>query len=401
MGSDDARSNPGYTPSVKGVCHVPGQRLLAELDLFTNPRVVLEDPKYWNPDFARHFIEAWDDVAYVDPHAGMRLARTAVELVELLDEDDRPILLPRALATVGSSHRALEELHEAEAVFAQVAALHEKTLIPRLDEADYCRRMTYFRRDQGRYVEALTFAEKTIVLCQAEQASHDLGSAYAARGSVYLLMIWTGDAVPRSEPIQSLSLAVERIDPRKSQYAYEAATGNLALSLLEGYDCDLEMTLATLKKTLRLQAKLRITKKTLPNAIVRWMIGLVYLRIGFLDRAGEILRRARRVLMQLGFLKDVVRISLDLARVYHAQGFWGRLRVLAEEILSLEEVYTPEALTALRVWHEAILREHVPERTWKRVLDAVRWEPLAPGHKRQRQPITFIRRESTRDPRLW
>ena len=280
-------------------------------------------------------------------------------------------------------------------------ALHEQMLMPRLDEVDYYRRMTYLRRDQRRFDEAIAFAEQMIRLCQAEQATLELGRAYAALGRLYLSMVWVGEAVPEGEPTVSLALAVERIDPRKAPYAYEAAIGNLALSLLGGYECGLEAILETFKRTLRLQAKLRITKKTLPNAILRWMMALAYLRLGRLDRAGEILRRARRVVMRLGYLRYVVWISLDLAKVYQAKRSWGRLRILAEEILSLEGCYSPEGVAALRVWHRAILKEAVPSRVWQRVIDTVRWKPLAPEFEHQRQPISFTRPESAPDPRLW
>ena len=81
---------------------MPGQRLLKDLDLFGNLKAVLDDPKFRTPGFARRFIEAWDDVSYVDPHAGMRLANVAVKLVELLEADARRILRPRALARSGA-----------------------------------------------------------------------------------------------------------------------------------------------------------------------------------------------------------------------------------------------------------------------------------------------------------
>lgn len=380
---------------------MPGQRLLAQLDLFSEPEVVLDDPKYWNPDFARHFIEAWDGVAYVDPHAGMRLSEVAVKLVGRLDRDAHQVLLPRALATMGSSHRALEDLDTAEAILAEVRAHHARTLVPRLDEADYFRRMTYLRINQQRFAEALACAEKTVTLCRAELADHELGRAYGARGAVYLSMILSHESAPPGEPIHSLSEALRWVDPRKGLHTYEAPTRNLATALLKGYPCDLELTLRTLKKALRLQAKLRVTRRTLPNAQLRWTIGLVYMRTGELDRAAEVLRRARRVLMHLGFARQVAWISLDLAELYARLGHWGRLRILASEIISLEGVYSLEGLAALRAWHHAVLREEVPERVWSRVIDTVRL-PLALSQRRQRQqPITFSHPRLRQAPPLW
>lgn len=384
---------------------MPGQRLLAQLDLFENPEVVLDDAKYWNPEFVRHFIEAWDAVAYEEPQAGMRVAEVAVELVGRLDMETQPVLLPRALAAMGSSYRALEDLAAAEDVLCEVARLHTRTLVPRLDEVDYLRRMTYLRMDQQRWAEALDFGDQAVVLCQAEQAEHELGRACGARGAVYLSMIVDGESVPAGEPTASLSEALKRVDPRQGPHTYEAPATNLALALLNGYSCDLQLTLSTLKAAARAQAHRRITRKTLPNAQLRWNMGLVYLRIGSADalqRAGEILRRARRRLMEIGIAEKVVRISLDLARVYAALGHWGRLRLLAEEILSIENGYPQEVLAVLKAWHTAILREQVPAQVWRRVLDDVRWAPLAFPKERQRHPIVFTYSCPSQDnPPIW
>ena len=372
---------------------MPGQRLIAQLDLFENPEAVLGDPKYWNPECTRHFIEAWDGVAYEDPNAGYRLARTALELVGLLEEEAQAVLLPRALATLGSSYRGLGDLVGAQKDLARVGELYAETLVPRLDEADYLRRITYLRMDQEQWSEAIEAVTQAIVLCQAEQAEHELGRAYGARGAVYLVMFRRGKDVPAGEPVASLSEALKRIDARKGPHTYEAPVGNLALALLENYPCDLELTLTTLKEAVRCHSLRRITRKSLPNALLRWALGLVYLRIGSVDaltRAAEILRRARRRLMAIGVAEKVVHISLDLARVYTVLGHWGRLRLVAEEVISIEGGYSQEALAALRAWRSAVLRERVPAAVWERVLENVRWSPLTFPKQSQRRPIRFV-----------
>lgn len=381
---------------------MPGQRLLAQLDLFANPEVVLDDTKYWNPEFARHFIESWDAISYDDAEAGFRLAEVAVTLVSLLDEEAQAVLRPRALATLGSSYRALGDLPQAEEILGEVANMHSKILVPRLDEADYLRRMAYLRMDQRRWTGALEFAAQTILLCKAEQAEHDAGRAYGAQGAVYLSMVLSGSDVPDGEPILSLSEALKRIDPRRGLDTYEAPMCNLALALLEGFPCDLELTLSTLKRALRIHAYRRITRKSLPNAHLRWTIGIVYLRIGsadFLHRAIQILRRARRRLMDLGVPDKVVQISIDLGRAYYALGRWGHLRLVAEEILRIDRTLNRDALAAIQAWHAAILRERIPKTVWEKV-EEIRWSSVAVPEECHCRPITFTPRPSSPPP-LW
>jgi hypothetical protein len=260
--------------------------------------------------------------------------------------------------------------------------------------------MAYLRMDQSRFCEAIEFADKNITLCRAEWTNHEVGVGYTVLGAIYLQMVLSEDLVPKGEPIHSLSCALELIDSRKSVSAYEATFCNLSLALLEGYPLEPQHALGCIRKAQKLQANSRITRKTLPGSQLRWILGLVHLRSGATHRAEVTLRRVSRVLKDLGYLGHYSRVSLDLAEVYHRQGQWGRLRILAEEILTLEGVCSKDGLAALRVWCKAIRKGEVDTNTWERVLRTVRWPPQAPVG-RLRKARSPSRRKSPQDLALW
>jgi hypothetical protein len=354
---------------------MPGQNLLARIDLFAEPEVVLTDSKYWTPGFARLFIESWDDVSYRDPHAGKILAEVAVKLVAHLDKESQEVLGPCARAILGSSYRAIGELAEASFHLESVLAEYRAKLLPRLDEASCYRRMAYVRRDQLRYEEAINFAKLNISLCEAEQAKHETGRGYAALGAVYLYMLNRGEVVSKNEPLKSLSQALEYIDPRKSMCSYETAIGNLAFALGLRQPWNTDLALRHLRNAQRLQAANRISRKTLPGSQLRWMIALVYQKAGVTGRAVELLKRARQPIYENGYLCHYIRISLDLCDAYYRLGRWGSLRAIAEEILSYQSAMSPEALSALKAWHKAVREQNSDPNIWVRVLEKVRWGP--------------------------
>ena len=188
-------------------------------------------------------------------------------------------------------------------------------------------------------------------------------------------MLNRGEVLPKGEPVESLSKALEYIDPRKGLCFYEAATGNLAFTLGQQHPWEIEAALSHLKEAQRLQASNRVSRKTLPGAQLSWMIALIYQKSGATGRAEALLQRARRTIYEKGYLQHYIRISLDLGEAYYRLGHWGRLRTLAEEILQFESAMSQDALSALNAWYEAVRHQNPDPSIWAKVIEKVRWGP--------------------------
>ncbi len=101
-------------------------------------------------------------------------------------------------------------------------------------------------------------------------------------------------------------------------------------------------------------------RKSVADAKLRWLKGLILIRFGSTQRAEQLLVGARHDLIELEAILDVALISLDLGELYLLEGRWGTLRMIAEEVLNLRiEPYHHEILSALLLWKHAIEEQNL------------------------------------------
>ena len=90
-----------------------------------------------------------------------------------------------------------------------------------------------------------------------------------------------------------------------------------------------------------------------------WTEGMIYERLGDLDRAAELFASVRDGFLQVGIGYDAALVSLDLASLYLKHGRHTEARELAEEMLPIfvsQDVHR-EAAAALAILTDALRRE--------------------------------------------
>ncbi len=317
------------------------------------PDDVLQEPRYWNPQFCRFFLDSWGDVAFRDPQLGRRLADIGMKLLAKVEERtaaEHPALRARAKAILGSSFRRTGRLTDAEKSYAEALEIYSGLEEP-LDQADLYRRMAHLRRDQGRHREALDFTRQAALGFLAARDRHSYGRVMNVEGTIYAA---TGNF---HVALRRFGKALANLDYGKSAHAFYAAQNNFVAALVRHPD-PTPGQLAEALEALRSHDARRRRRPTVTSAILRYLEALVMLRSGTTRaRARRLLLGARHDLSELGMPLDVAAVSLDLAKVYLEDGRWFDLRQVAGEAVELlaQVPGSGEALAAFRLWQTSIL----------------------------------------------
>lgn len=297
----------------------------------------------------RQFLDLWDAIAFESPEAGRRHADQGLELVRQLCNPP-PALLARAFAICGSSFRAVSELARAEECFQEARKLYENIAIllrqDNLDKADLYRRMVFLRLEQRCFDEALELAHHAATILSVAGASHELGRVYAAKGLAQLKL---GDP----GAIDTLCLALGKLDAGQNPNAYHAACHNLLMALGElrpkpelleaalAQLCKARLTKRSRRPARRQAHRLRLTgyrRKTMPDAKARFLQGRILNLLGQHEEARKLLESAREDLITLGMPLAVAEVSIELAECYlwfSESRRWPRIERLAREALEL------------------------------------------------------------------
>ncbi len=362
---------PPRAPSATlvGMAYPKGHGLLRKLDLKC-PEVVLKEPKYWNPDFCRLFLEKWSAVDLADGAAGRRLLEVGFELLEKVNPpEDRPVLRARALAILGNAQRSAGCLQEAEESFARA----DSSDIPRFDRADLCRRLAYLRRDQDRWPEALELAGEARELFAAEKDEHGAGRALIIEAQVLMYL-----GRPR-ESTEAFRQALTRLDYRKGPHAYFAAVHGLGVNLVETGAAEPRQVIRTVREEFRKLRKTRISRTgerlpagSLPCLKLRWLEALAWRQAACTRQSERLLWRVRDGLLAHDppQPRDVAFLSVELSFELLEDGRWAEIERLAAEAVALLGGTATPALAALELWHRAALARTLTETTLATVRSA-------------------------------
>jgi hypothetical protein len=209
-------------------------------------------------------------------------------------------------------------------------------------------------RDQRHFEQAETLLLRAVLLFQTAGSHKEAQTALLILGTV---AYYQGDLV---NAIRSVEAVLEAPTLAEESYLHLSASHYLALYLCEAGEH--EKALARVQKTLPLYAS-RGTPRD--RTRLAWLLGKIARGRGELNRAEELLRKAREECIAAGHAFDTALISLDLCRLYLEQDRWAEIRSLATEMVRIfeaERVHR-EALAAAWLFDRAARREAV-SRPW-------------------------------------
>lgn len=343
---------------------------LKVMDLPARLGEVLRDPRFWTEACLRTYLDLCDAAIFEDPGKGLKMARVAPRLVARLSKASRIsklILEIRSLAVHASACRATGQLQDAERLYLQAFEIGKQTGVPLYEIANLYRRQAVLRVEQQRLDEALECASKAVRVLRAVEgkearvAEGALGAALLTRGVVCFRGSRIG-LFQLADAVRDFSEALTQCHPGKSPRVFFSATHNLSVTILEGANRpqDLQLALRCIEQSQKLLRRYRVRRKSIADAKLRWLKGLILMRFGSTQRAEQLLVGARHDLIELDAILEVALISLDLGELYLLEGRWGTLRMIAEEVLNLRvEAYDHEILSALLLWKHAIKRQNL------------------------------------------
>lgn len=347
------------------------KRLVRELELPDQADLVVQQPKYWTPEFCWLYFERCDALISEVPTHGLAAADVCPELVYLtktVTRQPQDRLRLRALAILGSALRATDESDQAENTYRQAFELiRESDTILQSDAANVLFRYSYVLCFRNRYEAAVKAASQSIRIyreASSETRRRHLGEALTARGFVHhmhghleLAMKDWGEALPSTDV---------KLTPR----VFFAVVHNLALGMTESvvppYD------LATIEEYVA-QASRFFSGKPLsvPKLKVLWLRGLIMMRFGSTRRGEALYRKVIAGFLKLGNIVEMALVSVTLAKHLHAEHRSEELEELAIETARVCErlCQNQEIARAVFIWKEAVVAQTVSEKvfttTWR------------------------------------
>ncbi|MEM6456312.1 MAG: hypothetical protein AAF772_14550 [Acidobacteriota bacterium] len=335
------------------------RRLLRNLQLPDDaPRVLLQ-PRYWTAEFFDRYLETCDEWLANDPLAGRIMAAVAPRLAERIDERCRlepdavsaPFLHVRAHLVHASALRAAGDLTESELAFeaalqAMVASAAE---MPLSLWRDLQLRRAHLRMVQGRFAEAGRLVDAILDHSPEEDDAHVHGRARLLRGSLCVCL------ERHDEALAELSAALRHLDARRSPRAYHAAIHNFAgtLTVSANHPGALAQALNHLRQARRSG---QFGRRSVPKLKLRWIEGLILMRVGATRRAERAFERARRGLAELGAAWEVVAIAVDHSELLMLEDRFEELEQLAAEIFPQIDTLGIDtgSYDALTRWRDAV-----------------------------------------------
>ncbi len=334
------------------------------------PEDLLRDARYWTVPFCRAFIDRWDDEVFADQQTGNRLAAIALELVTRVERrtgERQPDLRARALAIRGSGCRATGDLNGARKYYGEARRIYEELEMP-LAEADLHRRLVFLHRDLEQWEEALDCADFAAKIFLAAGELHSYGRVLVVKATVFTRMGQPVDAIPFA------SKALANLDYDRSPPAFYAGVHNLTVALAKTPEPSAKLLDTALRWLLEARRsgpprggrgtnRYSHRKRTVPDAKLRHVLGLILRRSGKTKTAIRVLQEARADLGALGLPLDVVGVALDLGELYSESGRWAKLENMASETVQLLAPFpnVSQLRKAVRQWHNAILAREQPD----------------------------------------
>ncbi|MCB1053968.1 MAG: hypothetical protein KDD11_00465 [Acidobacteria bacterium] len=245
-----------------------------------------------------NFVDALDEQRYDDPQGVVRTAQWAVDLIELA-------LLPRLLGIIGSAHRLLLEVDEAEHY------LHAAVEACQLHGDDVClgnllRRYSYVLGDRTDYAGALRLAEQGTLLLLRHGDGIGLGKGLVEQG------LWLHYLGRDQLAVKSLQAALLHLPRDLERYRFSAfQTMGLAFQAAGDSDHALECLVRAEEEGTRLG--------TWASHKIQWVKGRILETCGRLEEAAMIFQRLV-VRLREQHVGEAILVTCELVRVRLRQG---------------------------------------------------------------------------------
>lgn len=266
-----------------------------------------------------NFIAWVEEAAALDPRDAFPLCKLAVRLATAVDSR---CLRFRAFNVLACTHQLLSRHEQAQRAFS-VAYAHS-------EECDLC--LAVVQRAHARFLatgeqheEALTAYHVAVESSRSQQDLQGEGRALVGRAHVYSCL----EDYPKA--IEDVERALSLLSPMASLF-HSVALKNLTVYLAHGTQDD---ALRALEMMPEVEAAFEgIRDHTLERAKLKWVKGLLAIRVGYQGKGVQHLRSARNMLIRLGLPDEVAAITADLAVANHPER--QAIRDLFRETLRLE-----------------------------------------------------------------
>ncbi|MCP4749332.1 MAG: hypothetical protein GY866_00420, partial [Proteobacteria bacterium] len=196
----------------------------------------------------------------------------------------------------------------------------------------------------------MELANQAVSLFEINHRIQDLCPAMVVRGIVNLNRSRMGNAPAIRKAAEDFRKALSMCNGKKSPRVHYAAAHNLGLTILEGnlpWD-DLKETIGSVKQARENLRKRKIKRRSVPDAKLRWILGLARSRSGWNPQAERLLTTARNDLITLGAMSEVALVSLDLGELYLAEDRWDDLARISADVVHMDRgSYSHEIFAAL------------------------------------------------------
>ena len=348
------------------------KRLARELNLPDEADLVTQREKYWSATFCWLYFDRCDVLTFDDPHAGLRAAEAAPELVSLTERFGRlgePVapLTVRAFSVVGSAFRACGNLEEADAFYGKAFTLTKTPGFPKTELANLLFRVAVLRGVQGKTDTALGLANASVKIYERADESvrmRHLGEALNVRGWIFS----TKGNYARA--MQDYSAVLTCTDPKTLPRVTLCAEHNLACDLVE-HTID-PQSLSVIERHLS-QARRLLTsrRRSLPKLRVLWLQGMIFMRFGSERRGERAYRDARNGFIEMEAPFEMALVSLAIGEYLLKTREYDKLRELALDTVERFDAMCTDrkAHNALLIWKESVVANtasaQVLSTTWK------------------------------------
>ena len=240
-----------------------------------------------------------------DPKRAFKLCSLALRLSNGTGSE---CLMFRIWNVLAHSHQQLGRTEVAERV-ARLAFQHGRECRKCRAVADRLRSRSF--ADSEDYDRALIHITRSIRISRDDGDVHDEGKSLLGRGDIYYRQ------KSYTAAIRDFNAALQKIDPSVSPSFHAAALHNLTCALTHGSQADALKAFSMLPKVEAAFDGLR--SRTLERAKLKWVKGLLSIRIGYEGKGEKHLRSARKMLIRLELPAEVAAITADLAVVAHPE----------------------------------------------------------------------------------
>ncbi len=374
MSPGSRKHGTGSAGSAKLVEERAKQRIrgLRRLDSEKLPKCLVRlvfNPRYHYEIFCVLYLELTDETIFANPERGMLFAEHAPDFAKFVGDAGalrKRELLAGSLAILGRAYRTTGRLDEAESTLRRAFGLIRKDVtgkpaeeISPAEQANLFLRLSSLRSWQGRHMEALALAERSVAIYR--QLEHPdvahavmrraVGRYHAASGKTSELLRVRSQIVADLGEVLILSAAYDL-------ELHRCALQNLAgIILKSGSHSDLKVSLSLIK-----EAKSRLRRpregfwRCAPWLKLQWREAQIFFKAGVDRHAERLLESAYSGLRAIGAFESVL-AGLDLAEIYYVDRSWKKLEKLAGEIYASLEQHTgnTEELKAVSEWIEKIV----------------------------------------------